>query len=305
MGLTKVVPFLVEDEMLKLGAVFSKKADLAVHVVKRRLLITGQNPASSGPAAKTLMAAVRTRPRRRQPLERRRSNIHRATARFLRPRRQLAVGERFQWRLAYGTDRSIPGRSPAWQTPNGRTTQKAQIQAQSLIEPPIGRSRSTIRPLNVMGPQFVQEFREIITAEVEADDDVKVAGLRQRCRGHFPEPQRFPCRSEGSDQHAARADGIGGVAGHPCAADAHARRVDRADPRARDRERKRTFACLRHEFRQPGKIRLFAVGSGCRPGRRRRAHGAIAAAHRKRTRSGSASRAPTTSAATWRSPSAM
>ena len=27
MGLTKVVPFLVEDEMLRLGAVFSKVAD--------------------------------------------------------------------------------------------------------------------------------------------------------------------------------------------------------------------------------------------------------------------------------------
>jgi putative intracellular protease/amidase len=57
MGLTKVVPFLVEDEMLKLGAVFSKKADWAVHVVSDGLPITGQNPASSGPAAKTLMAA--------------------------------------------------------------------------------------------------------------------------------------------------------------------------------------------------------------------------------------------------------
>jgi putative intracellular protease/amidase len=59
MGLTKVVPFLVEDEMLRLGAVFSKKADWAVHVVSDGLLITGQNPASSGPAARTLMAAVR------------------------------------------------------------------------------------------------------------------------------------------------------------------------------------------------------------------------------------------------------
>ena len=58
-GLTKVVPFLVEDEMLKLGAVFSKIADWGVHVVSDGLLITGQNPASSGPAAKTLMAAVR------------------------------------------------------------------------------------------------------------------------------------------------------------------------------------------------------------------------------------------------------
>jgi len=63
MGLTKVVPFLVEDEMLKLGAIFSKKADWAVHVVSDGLLITGQNPASSGPAAKTLMAAVRQKAR--------------------------------------------------------------------------------------------------------------------------------------------------------------------------------------------------------------------------------------------------
>ena len=57
-GLTKIVPFLVEDEMLKLGAVFSKVANWGVHVVSDGLLITGQNPHSSGPAAKTLMAAV-------------------------------------------------------------------------------------------------------------------------------------------------------------------------------------------------------------------------------------------------------
>jgi putative intracellular protease/amidase len=54
-GLTKVVPFLVEDEMLRLGAVFSKKSNWAVHVVSDGLLTTGQNPASSGPAAKVLM----------------------------------------------------------------------------------------------------------------------------------------------------------------------------------------------------------------------------------------------------------
>jgi putative intracellular protease/amidase len=59
MGLTKVVPFLVEDEMLKLGAVFSKVADWGIHVVSDGLLITGQSPASSGPAANTLMAAVK------------------------------------------------------------------------------------------------------------------------------------------------------------------------------------------------------------------------------------------------------
>jgi len=58
-GLTKIVPFLVEDEMLKLGAIFSKKANWDAHVVSDGLLITGQNPHSSGPAAKALMAAVK------------------------------------------------------------------------------------------------------------------------------------------------------------------------------------------------------------------------------------------------------
>ena len=53
--LTKVVPFLVEDEMLRLGAVFSKVKDWGVHTVVDGKLITGQNPASSGPAARLLL----------------------------------------------------------------------------------------------------------------------------------------------------------------------------------------------------------------------------------------------------------
>jgi putative intracellular protease/amidase len=59
-GLTHVVPFLVEDEMLKLGAIFSKRVDWAPHVVTDGPLITGQNPHSSGPAAKTLLAKLRS-----------------------------------------------------------------------------------------------------------------------------------------------------------------------------------------------------------------------------------------------------
>jgi putative intracellular protease/amidase len=58
-GLTKIVPFLVEDEVLKLGAVFSKVANWGVHVVTDGLLITGQNPHSSGPAAETLLAKLK------------------------------------------------------------------------------------------------------------------------------------------------------------------------------------------------------------------------------------------------------
>lgn len=54
------VPFLVEDELLGLGATFSKVKNWGAHVITDGLLITGQNPASSGPAAKVLIEAVAT-----------------------------------------------------------------------------------------------------------------------------------------------------------------------------------------------------------------------------------------------------
>jgi putative intracellular protease/amidase len=55
MGLTKVVPFLVEDELINLGATFSKVKNWGVLTVTDGQLITGQNPASSGPTAKVLI----------------------------------------------------------------------------------------------------------------------------------------------------------------------------------------------------------------------------------------------------------
>jgi putative intracellular protease/amidase len=54
-GLTKVVPFLVENELMSLGATFSKVKNWGIHTVADGQLITGQNPASSGPAAKLLI----------------------------------------------------------------------------------------------------------------------------------------------------------------------------------------------------------------------------------------------------------
>lgn len=57
-GLTEVVPFLVEDELTGQGAVFSKGEDWGVHTVVDGRLITGQNPASSAEAARALVAAL-------------------------------------------------------------------------------------------------------------------------------------------------------------------------------------------------------------------------------------------------------
>lgn len=58
LGLTHVVPFLVEDSLKQNGGTYSKGADWQPHVVKDGLLITGQNPASSEPAAKALLAML-------------------------------------------------------------------------------------------------------------------------------------------------------------------------------------------------------------------------------------------------------
>ena len=57
-GLTDTVPFLLEDELTRLGATYSKGADFAPYVVTDGMLITGQNPASSGPAAEQLLKVL-------------------------------------------------------------------------------------------------------------------------------------------------------------------------------------------------------------------------------------------------------
>lgn len=57
-GLTDVVPFLVEDELIQHGAIYSKIGDWQSYVVQDGLLITGQNPASSAEAAKALLHAL-------------------------------------------------------------------------------------------------------------------------------------------------------------------------------------------------------------------------------------------------------
>jgi putative intracellular protease/amidase len=58
--LTKVVPFLLEDELKKGGAHYSKGPDGGVYVQTDGLLITGQNPASSAKAAKALLKLLKS-----------------------------------------------------------------------------------------------------------------------------------------------------------------------------------------------------------------------------------------------------
>lgn len=54
-GLTEIVPFLVEDMLKEKGGLYSKADDWQPFVITDGLLITGQNPASSQPAAQALL----------------------------------------------------------------------------------------------------------------------------------------------------------------------------------------------------------------------------------------------------------
>jgi putative intracellular protease/amidase len=58
--LTKIVPFLVEDELLRLGAIYEKKRNWEPFSITDGRLITGQNPASSTSAAHALLSYFAT-----------------------------------------------------------------------------------------------------------------------------------------------------------------------------------------------------------------------------------------------------
>ncbi len=60
-NLTHVVPFLVEDELKRIGGLYEKAADWAPFALVDGRVVTGQNPASSTVAAKALMELLAAR----------------------------------------------------------------------------------------------------------------------------------------------------------------------------------------------------------------------------------------------------
>jgi putative intracellular protease/amidase len=58
-GLTTVVPFLVEDELKKAGGLFERTDDWGEYAVVDGHLVTGQNPASSAIAAEELLKLLK------------------------------------------------------------------------------------------------------------------------------------------------------------------------------------------------------------------------------------------------------
>ncbi len=58
-GLTSAVPFLLEDRLKQRGGIYGRADDWAPHIEVDGKLVTGQNPASSEPAAEALLQLLR------------------------------------------------------------------------------------------------------------------------------------------------------------------------------------------------------------------------------------------------------
>jgi putative intracellular protease/amidase len=59
-GLSAIVPFLLEDRLKERGSIYSKTANWVPYVQVDGMLVTGQNPASSEPAAEELLKLLRS-----------------------------------------------------------------------------------------------------------------------------------------------------------------------------------------------------------------------------------------------------
>jgi putative intracellular protease/amidase len=59
-GLTNVVPFLLEDRLKERGGIYSQAANWAPYVQVDGKLVTGQNPASSRPGAEALLKLLQS-----------------------------------------------------------------------------------------------------------------------------------------------------------------------------------------------------------------------------------------------------
>lgn len=60
-GMTGQVPYLLQDRLVQRGALFGRTEDWGAHVEVDGLLVTGQNPASSAPAARAVLKLLQTR----------------------------------------------------------------------------------------------------------------------------------------------------------------------------------------------------------------------------------------------------
>ena len=138
-------------------------------------------------------------------------------------------------------------------------------------------------PINVMGPEMVRQFQEVINA-LEADEHVRVVVFDSAVDDYFLNHSDFLAKLEDLTAMPAGPTGLPPWPDFLVRLTRAASRLHRPHPRPCDRQRQRDHARLRHEFRQPRKGHSLAMGGGRGDGRRRWPHGPAAPTHRPKPR---------------------
>jgi enoyl-CoA hydratase/carnithine racemase len=111
-------------------------------------------------------------------------------------------------------------------------------------------------PLNIFGPETIPQLNEIVTA-LETDSDVKVVVFDSAVDGFFLTHYNFLANLEDTTRLAPNA--VVAASRRAGAAQPRSGRVDRLNPRTRDRRRKRACARVRYALRQSRTGHLVAI----------------------------------------------
>ena len=172
--------------------------------------------------------------------------------------------------------------APAELTQMNASTKPAQIRL-TRRSPAYWRVTIDNPPINVMGPEMVRQFQEVINA-LEADEHVRVVVFDSAVDDYFLNHSDFMAKLEDLTSMPAGPTGLPPWPDFLVRLTRAASRLHRPHPRPRDGQRQRDHARLRHEFRQPRKGHPLAMGGGRGDGRRRRPHGPAAPTHRPKPR---------------------
>jgi len=154
-------------------------------------------------------------------------------------------------------------KAPTKLTQMSATAKHAQIRL-TRRSPAYWRVTIDNPPINVMGPEMVKQFQEVINV-LEADEQVRVVVFDSAVDDYFLNHSDFTAKIEDLTSLPE------GTTGLPPWPDFLARLT-------------RFHAGLRHELCQPGEDRYLAMGGGCGDGCRRRSNGPASRTHRPKPR---------------------
>ena len=119
--------------------------------------------------------------------------------------------------------------------PVNASTKPAQIRL-TRRSPAYWRVTIDNPPINVMGPEMVRQFQEVINA-LEADEQVRVVVFDSAVDDYFLNHSDFTGQAGGPDLNAGWSDRLAALAGLSRASDPRAGRLHRPHPRPCDRQR--------------------------------------------------------------------